>query len=336
MIKNVLLVDDDRDMLMSLKKSLAQYADSFTVLLAADGLEALEYLEKQHVSLVVTDLKMPRMDGFKLLATLKARFPDIAVVIMTGLSMPDVERLTQQAGAVAITAKPFLVERLSEQIITMLRSETEGGALQNVSSGMFLQLIEMDQKTCTIRLKDPSSAKAGVLFFVEGVLFDARVGGTQGLPAAYEILAWDPVDLSIQYDCAVRKRRINQNLQRIILEAARRKDEMSFRLQAPFSQDSCAPAVFKAPEVCKRVRKKIENALGDRCGLASVFQDDSWTERVRRISRHGEKVQLGKLVVGYIGRADPHDYVVLADPHPTVLAVSPKCPRDQIIRLLGG
>jgi CheY-like chemotaxis protein len=336
MTKNVLLVDDDRDMLISLKKSLAKYTDSFSLLLAGDGLEAFQYLEKLNVSLVVADVNMPRMDGFELLANLTARFPDIPVVIMTGLITAYKERLTQQASVAAIISKPFLVERLAEKIITILHRETEGGALPNVSSGTFLQLIKMEQKTCTIRLKDRSTAKVGVLFFVEGVLFDARVGAIQGQRAAYEILAWDPVDLSIQNSCAVRQRRISADLQRIILEAARRRDEMRFREQASFAPGSSAPAVSQPSEFRKGVRKKIENALGERCELASVFEDDSWTERVRRISRLGEQMRLGKLMVAYIGRADPHDYVVLDDEPPTVLAVSPKCPRDQVMQLLGG
>ncbi len=336
MIKNVLVVSDDRDMRISLKDRLAKYRDAFSVEFAADGRQALEYLEKQHVSLVVADLKLPRVHGFELLVTLGARFPDILVVIMTGQSPPDLEHLMQKVGAVAIAPKPFLIENLAETITTMLHRETEGGVLNNVSSAMFLQLIKMEQKTCTIRVEDRSTERVGVLFFSEGVLFDARVGGTQGQAAAHEILAWDSVDLSIQSDCAVRQRRITQDLQQIILETARRRDDWNSLQRASFPSSSNASSKLKGPHVCKRVPKKIEGALGICSGSAFVFQDDSWSERVRHISRHGEKTQLGKLVVGYIGRADPHDYVVLADDPATVLAVNPKCPRDQIIELLSG
>ena len=63
MIKNVLLVDDDHEMLLALKEGFTKYQDSFTAQLATDGLKAVERLKESVVSLVVTDLKMPRMDG---------------------------------------------------------------------------------------------------------------------------------------------------------------------------------------------------------------------------------------------------------------------------------
>jgi len=141
MIKNVLLVDDDHEMLLALKEGFRKYRDSFTVQLAADGLKALENLKKSVISLVVTDLKMPRMDGFELLAHIMEHYPDIPVIIITGYSTPEMEHLARDGGAVGYIAKPFLIENLARQIMTTLRKESEGGTLHNVSSGMFLQLV---------------------------------------------------------------------------------------------------------------------------------------------------------------------------------------------------
>jgi len=59
MIKKVLIVDDDREMVLSLKEGLEKYDETFSVLMAGDGLIAMEKLKKLPVSLVVTDLKMP-------------------------------------------------------------------------------------------------------------------------------------------------------------------------------------------------------------------------------------------------------------------------------------
>jgi CheY-like chemotaxis protein len=332
-IRTVLLVDDDREMLLSLREGFRRYADSMSVLLAGDGLEALEALKRQDVSLVVTDLKMPRMDGFELLATIMGSYPDIPVIIITGFSTPDMERLARQGGAVGFIAKPFLIENLARRILSMLRRETEGGTLHNVSSGMFLQLIEMEQKTCTIRLEDKTAGKRGALFFVGGELFDARVGSLQGEVAAYEIFSWEHVSLSIQNDCSVHENRIQKDLHPLILEAARRKDEK--KSSRAVGQDELGPLrADNESGHLQRIRNKIEQSLGVRCGVESVFQDSVWKDRVRRLSRHGERLKLGKLVLGYVDRGEARDYIVLGGETTAVVAVSPKCPRDRLMHLL--
>jgi hypothetical protein len=215
----------------------------------------------------------------------------------------------------------------------MLRRETEGGTLHNVSSGMFLQLVEMEQKTCTIRLEDKASGKKGALFFVEGALFDARAGNLQGESAAYEIFGWEQVSLSIQDHSAVRQNRIQKDLHPLILEAARRKDEKKAAPPAPRPHPPAAGPEDAAGRLV-RLRDKIEQSLGPRSGVESVFADSVWDERVKRISRHGAKLNLGGLVLGYIDRGDPRDYMVVAGDRPTVIAVNRKCPRDKLMQIL--
>jgi len=322
-------------MLLALREGFGRYAESMRVMLAGDGLEALEVLKHELVSLVVTDLKMPRMDGFELLATIMGSYPDIPVIIITGFSTPDMERLARRGGAVGFIAKPFLIEDLARQILTMLRRETEGGTLHNVSSGMFLQLIEMEQKTCTIRLEDKAAGKKGALFFVEGALFDARAGALQGETAAYEIIGWEEVSLSIQNDCSVRENRIQKDLHPLILEAARRKDEK----KSPAAEARQRPEMTGREEGIGRfvrLQHKIEQSLGPRSGVESVFVDSVWDARVKRLCRHGKKLSLGSLVMGYIDRGDPRDYLVLAGGAPVVIAVSRKCPRDKLMQILAG
>jgi len=333
MIKNVLLVDDDRAMLLALQEGFARYSDSFSVLLAGDGIEAIEYLKRQPVSLVVTDLKMPRVDGFALLATIMANFPDIPVIIITGYSTPEMERLARKGGAVAFVAKPFLIENLARQIVSMLRQEADGGTLHNVSSGVFLQLIEMEQKTCTIRLEEKTFGEKGVLFFVEGELCDARVGERQGEIAAYEIFAWDNVSLAIQNDCTVRQNRINKELSSLLIEGARRSDELKAQ-RAVRHGGGRTRSGARPEEALKGVRLKIECTLGTRCRAEDVIQDERWTGLIHRISQCGERLKLGKLALAYIDQGDSRDYLLLPADH-AVVAVNPKCPRDKLLQLLG-
>ena len=334
MIKNVLLVDDDHEMLIALKEGFQKYKDSFSILLAADGLKAVESLKKNTTSLVVTDLKMPGMDGFELLVHIMEQYPDIPVIIITGYSTPEMEHLAREGGAIGYVAKPFLIENLARQIMSTLRKESEGGTLHNVSSGMFLQLVEMEQKTCTIRLEDKFSNKKGSLFFKEGELLDARANDLQGENAAYEIFSWDQVNLSIQNGCVLKEKRIHCEMQHLILEAARRKDESVGEDVQPAVMEAVEPFEPGPVDVIVAIKEKIEAKLGPSCGLEDIYQDKSWDSRLLQLSKAGVFFNIGELEMGYIDKGEENDFIVLPGENTSVISVNPKCPRDKLLQVL--
>lgn len=335
MIKNVLIVDDDQEMRQALRKGFKRYEESFAVLLAEDGLKALDNLKANVISLVVTDLKMPQMDGFELLAHIMEHYPAIPVIMITGYSTPEMELLARQGGAVGYISKPFLIEDLARLIMTTLREESEGGTLHNVSSGMFLQLIEMEQKTCTIRLEDKSTGEKGILFFREGELLDARVNNLKGEPAAHKIFSWDAVNLSIQNGCALTENKIRKELQPLILEAARQKDEKGDdEPPAAFLEDEPPGSATSSSESLTHIKDKIEQELGQSCGLEDIYLDEAWDRHVEEFTKMGEKLSFGKLMLGYVDKGQATDYILLPRESTTVIAVDPKCPRDKLISLL--
>lgn len=341
MIRNVLFVDDDLEMLQALKEGLEKYGDTFSALLAQDGQDAIEKLQQHTISLVVTDLKMPRVDGFSLLAYIMERYPDIPVIIITGYSTAEMKRLAQEGGAVGYISKPFLIEDLAHQIMKTLRKESDGGTLHSVSSGMFLQLMEMEERTCTIRLVDKASGKGGVLFFRNGELMNARVDQLKGLPAAYQIFSWDEVTLSIQNECPVKENIINSDLQPIILEAARLKDEAEADAQeavAPAASedqppDSPAPQTLSPME---SVRQLLQRKVGERCGLQDIYLDEAMSELIGPFAALGEQCSFGAMKLGYFDRGDNTDTIVMPGDECIVIQVNPRCPRDKIIQVLSG
>ena len=80
----VLLVDDDRDHLFLVERYLAFCGSPYT--LAANVEEALEILKQDDISVVVTDMVMPGMDGMELLKEIREKYPNTDVMVMTGYS----------------------------------------------------------------------------------------------------------------------------------------------------------------------------------------------------------------------------------------------------------
>jgi len=337
MVKKILIVDDDQEMLLALQSGFGKYQDSFRIQVAKDGIEAVEQLKLETISLVVTDLKMPRMDGFALLQHIMEHYPDIPVIIITGYSTPKMEKLARQGGAVGYIAKPFMLDNLARQIMATLRKESEGGTLHSVSSGIFLQLMEMEQKTCTIRLENQNSQIKGVLFFRNGELLDARVNHIQGKDAAYEIFAWDTVTISIQNVCPKMENKIQSELQPLILEATRRKDESEAAVvpEADVDQVSEEQQAYVSPtERIKKIKQVLMERVGPRCGLEDIYQDHSWSGVVTALNDLGKSLGLGDMRIGYVDRGAANDFIIIPEQPPIILFVSQKCPRDKIVKVL--
>lgn len=85
----VLLVDDEPVLLESLSTILE--ANGFSCRTARDGFEALRCLRQTPPDIIISDLRMPNMSGFELLAIIRRRFPQIAVIVVSGEFVADVK-----------------------------------------------------------------------------------------------------------------------------------------------------------------------------------------------------------------------------------------------------
>jgi DNA-binding response OmpR family regulator len=341
MIKKVLIVDDDLQMLLSLKEGLSRYDETFTVLTALDGEDGLDQIKKNTISLVITDLKMPKMDGFSLLARIMENYPEIPVIIVTGYSTPEMERMAREGGAVGYIGKPFLIEDLARKILTTLRKEADGGTLHSSSSGLFLQLMEMEEKTCTIRLFEKTTGKQGILFFRNGELLDAKTDHLRGEAAAYEIFSWEEVSLSIQNSCQQKEKRIRKDLQAILLEAARLKDERGEQGRGTVVEAeelSLTPHDREEEEssTIETLMATLDKELGQGSGVEDIYYDDSWGELSKAIKGLGEFFMGGEWRAGYIDKGDSNDFILVPRGRMVVMRVNPRCPRDRIMDILGG
>ena len=222
-MKNVLIVDDEKPFLLSVTDGLAAYAKDFAVLTAINGKEAIKVLGATGVNLVVTDLRMPNMDGFELLAHMSGNYPDIPVIVMTAYGTPEIEERLQKMGTFHYLEKPLDLNVLADKITDSLAAGASQDRIHGISLAAFLQLVEMENKTCTLTVKSHNAE--GRLYFVKGELLQAETGNLQGEDAALDIVAWDNVVIEIQYVCAVQKKSIALPLAEILMEGFRLKDE---------------------------------------------------------------------------------------------------------------
>lgn len=332
----VLIVDDNQEMLFTLKDGLEKYAHTFSVMISGDGVDAVRKIQQHLVSVVVTDLKMPRMDGISLLSAITTNYPGTPVIVMTGYITDNIQDKALQSGAVDYIEKPFLVDDLAAKIMAVIDHEADGGKLQKVTPSIFLQLVAAEEKTCTIRLSCCATGRSGVLFFRAGELVQARCAGVTGETAAYEIFGWDAVDLAIQNLCAIETNAINKDVQAIYLEAMRRKDESEaapIHEMTPDLTGASASADIGDAGVMQ-IRQRIESRLGLRSGIEDIYQDNTWADALSHMSRLGDTLAAGSLRLAYVNRADAVDYILLPGDPIQVVSIHPKSPRDRLMEAL--
>lgn len=116
--KRILIVDNEAKMRRILELSLK--AMGHIVCEAADGLEALSIVEKQPVDLILTDLRMPRMDGIALLAALRERGVDVPVIVMTAYGTIETAVAAMKLGAIDYIIRPFEMETVEMAVARAL------------------------------------------------------------------------------------------------------------------------------------------------------------------------------------------------------------------------
>lgn len=114
MDKNILIVDDEEDILSVLADTVARWG--YNPIIARDGKDALEKVRTLPIDLVLTDLKMPKMDGVRLLKEIKEADENTEVILFTGYPAVETAIEAMKVGAFDYLVKPVDIDELRLKI----------------------------------------------------------------------------------------------------------------------------------------------------------------------------------------------------------------------------
>ena len=194
----IMLVDDDRNLQLALKYRLEK--EGCHVLLATDGLDALEKIKAEKPDLIILDLAMPRMDGFGFLERVKGDDggDNVPVIVLTAYGYESNRARSLELGAVEFVTKPFSPRQLVAEVWKILCARKKR-----------ILIIDDD-----VSVRD---VLAGLLE-AEGCVVDTAEDGPSGIEKA---LAGD-YDL-IFMDNALPGCRADEAIERILGEKARQR-----------------------------------------------------------------------------------------------------------------
>jgi CheY-like chemotaxis protein len=119
-MSRILVVDDEEPLRTLVARGLT--LDGHSCLTAADGAEALEILvaEEGRFDLLLTDIRMPLMDGIALALAAKQQFPELTIMLMTGYAEQRERAKSLEAIVAEVMAKPFTIAELRATVLKVI------------------------------------------------------------------------------------------------------------------------------------------------------------------------------------------------------------------------
>jgi CheY-like chemotaxis protein len=223
MTKNVLVVDSDQIMLRTLTGLLKSQGEFFNVLTAANTKEAFGLLQKTPLDIVITAIRLPKVDGFRLVTKVTKDYPSIKVILMTKNANPLLRISMKRFPEAVHLDQSHDISMLTKRVFTELQIDY-GGRVRGINLTSFLQMMELESCTCTLIVT--SKDQSGFIWLQNGELIAAKSTTAKGKEAALDILAWKSVFIDIDYTPHDIERQISMPLMMLMLESSQREDEI--------------------------------------------------------------------------------------------------------------
>ncbi|HET7826265.1 MAG TPA: DUF4388 domain-containing protein, partial [Anaeromyxobacter sp.] len=234
--QHLLLVDGDpkslRVMEVSLKKA------GFSVTTAVNGADALGKCEISPPDLILSDTKMPEMDGFELCRRLKGddRFRGTPFIFLTGQKSVEFKVKGLELGVEDYLTKPIYIKEIVTRVKILLEKKEKerlekkdlkasfAGNLSDMGVVDLVQTLEMGKKSGALHVKSRKGIEA-VCYFKDGRILDCELGKLAGENAFYRLLNWQEGEFAIEFRPIEREERIPVSTQGLLMEGMRRIDE---------------------------------------------------------------------------------------------------------------
>ncbi|WDP92981.1 MAG: response regulator [Desulfobacter sp.] len=326
---NLLLFTNDPGLQDEARKAIT--GKTYALVTAPNYQEAVGILGHVFISMVVVDFNLSRIKCTALLEHVQEHYPDIPVIALSSTPL-DQEDLPRNISA-SYMGSPFVSKDLQQIIEAEIRNLISGGTISNVSPPSLAQLLEMEGKSCILRIFEKKAKAGGLLVFRAGKLIDSRFGGFKPIEAACRILAWDEADIYIQNKEYPVEDRINLDLKSIIVRSVHMKDEGQTAVAQQPPPAARQPKSQPKEAFPKNLGSFLDKHLDNRSGIVKVGYDAHAEELLRDVRDLGPLFELGRLRL--ICADDGAENGLFVDgPVPTTVTLSAQSPLEKITLLI--
>ncbi len=331
--KQLLLVDADprsvRVLEVSLKKS------GYSVTTASDGADALAKIELSAPDLILSDTRLPRLDGYELVRRMKDKpeHAHIPVVFLTSQKSIEDKIRGLELGVEDYLTKPIFVRELIARVNLLLARRTQermatampmsrrtrlSGSLEDMGVVDLLQTFEISRKTGVGKIGN--GRRECRIYFRDGKVVDAELGRLRGEEAVYRALIWTTGTFEVEFCPIDREDIIPTSTQGLLMEGMRRVDEWGRLLE----QLPPLATIFDVDH--EQLVERLNEIPDDLNGIMRLFDgkrtlldviDDSPFEDLSTLSTITKLFFEGLLVISHTA---PDDDVVPSEEQPQTSA----------------
>jgi CheY-like chemotaxis protein len=305
----ILLLDDDPDLLEVYREILGRLPSKPEIHTATSGSRALSLLSSEPFSLLLCDLKMPKMDGLQVLTIVRRKFPQLRTAVLTCILDEQFRARAYAMGVDLFLEKPNSskeVTFLQDCIESLLGREQNGGfhGMQSKSLVDIIQLECLSQSSSVLKITQ--SAVEGRIWILNGEIIDAATGDLKGVDAFHRILSWKSGSFEMLPEDPTRTRTLFTSYQGLLLETAQALDEEQSRSSAS-TETSATPQTASAAQPLADLSRfhGVEFVVSvsatdpgqfEAWGLDNAGQLATWTQNTMQGFRAlGETLQAGIL-----------------------------------------
>lgn len=318
---NILLVTEDSALKHSVKQALS--GRKYKLVRAGTYHDAVNSLDRFFIVLLVLDYNMPDIKCRAVLNHVRTYYPDIPVVTLSPRPLKGIDSSRLRiVNYDAVAPDPAaLVQLIGSELERMNR----GGTLSHVSPHLFAQLLEMEERSCVLRVFESGTGNGALMVFRSGKLIDARFRRFRATEAACRVLAWEDTDILIQNDKITLEDRIRADLQSIIVKSAHMKDE---NRESP---NLSGPERGRVPQ---RLNAFLRKQMNGRDHVDDIFHDPGLEDVISDIRVLGNRFNLGRFRMAAVDKGrDRREIIIPGDP-PVKVLLTPQSPENSVLRAI--
>jgi DNA-binding NarL/FixJ family response regulator len=305
----ILILDDDADWLALCREQLSTLPSHPDVLIANNAKRALAILETERIRVLVSDLKMPRIDGLQMIGIVRRRFPTIRTVVLSGLEDEEYRSRAYALGVDLFWLKTEMqrsAKLFNECVESLLGQGDRDGdtGFRGLQSKSLMDIIQMEclsRSSSVLRVtRGPLVAK---LWIQDGEITDAECEGARGEAAFRRLLAWKTGAFENLPPEPDREHTIDKPVNALLLESAQSNDETSQPDTEPDSEETSLhrKTMWKLAQLTREgaefvVTVSMEDGKSEGLGTQNVIALAQWTKQAAEVARRlGERLEAGPL-----------------------------------------